>query len=158
MRDRTQRSSVAEVTCPSPLRATELRRQRLGTELRRLRERAGLTATQAAKLLGGNQARMSNIEAGRYGVSAECVRTPACHYECPDHDLVDALAAVTGERKRGWWEAYRDILSSELLDLAELEHHGPGAAHGPHIRAAGTPADHRPRWGPLPAGAAGTPS
>jgi hypothetical protein len=61
MRDRTQRSSVAEVTCPSPLRATELRRQRLGTELRRLRERAGLTATQAAKLLGGNQARMSNI-------------------------------------------------------------------------------------------------
>ncbi|MGW2558519.1 helix-turn-helix domain-containing protein [Streptomyces sp. NPDC001514] len=108
----------------TPSTTPTARRQRLGTELRRLRERAGLTATQAAKLLGGNQARISNIEAGRYGVSAERVRTLACHYECPDHELVEALAAMTGERKRGWWEEYRDILSSGLLDLAELEHHG----------------------------------
>ncbi|NUK61771.1 helix-turn-helix domain-containing protein [Streptomyces lunaelactis] len=100
------------------------RRQRLGAELRKLRERAGLTATEAATLLGGNQARISNIEAGRYGVSADRVRTLTCHYECSDKALVEALAAMTGDRKRGWWEEYREILSSGLLDLAELEHHG----------------------------------
>ncbi|MER6999099.1 helix-turn-helix transcriptional regulator [Streptomyces sp. NPDC000410] len=108
----------------TPSTTPTARRQRLGTELRRLRERAGLTATQASKLLGGNQARISNIEAGRYGVSADRVRTLACHYDCPDQDLVDALAAMTGERRRGWWEEYRETLSSGLLDLAELEHHG----------------------------------
>jgi transcriptional regulator with XRE-family HTH domain len=107
------------------------RRQRLGTELRKLRERAGITATEAAKLLGGNQARISNIEAGRYGVSAERVHTLSCHYNCSDHELVNALAAMTGDRKRGWWEEYREILSSGLLDLAELEHHGT-ALHTSH--------------------------
>ncbi|MHC0429536.1 helix-turn-helix domain-containing protein [Streptomyces sp. O3] len=99
------------------------RRQRLGAELRRLRERAGMTATEAAALLGGNQARISNIEAGRYGVSADRVRTLARNYECSDTALVEALAAMTGERKRGWWEEYREILPPALLDLAELEHH-----------------------------------
>ncbi|WP_069171453.1 helix-turn-helix domain-containing protein [Streptomyces griseus] len=100
------------------------RRKRLGSELRKLRERAGITATEAAALLGGNQARISNIEAGRYGVSADRVRTLACHYHCPDHELVDALASMTGERRRGWWEEYRGTVSPGLLDLAELEHHG----------------------------------
>ncbi|WP_240139264.1 helix-turn-helix domain-containing protein [Streptomyces sp. MUM 178J] len=108
----------------NPSTTPTARRRRLGTELRRLRERAGLTATQAAKLIGGNQARISNIEAGRYGVSADRVRTLACHYDCPDQALVNALASMTGERRRGWWEEYRDVLSPGLLDLAELEHHG----------------------------------
>ncbi|MBX9394735.1 DUF5753 domain-containing protein [Streptomyces sp. TRM72054] len=30
---------------------------------------------------------------------------------------------MTGDRKRGWWEEYREILPSALLDLAEVEHH-----------------------------------
>ncbi|MFB7919036.1 helix-turn-helix domain-containing protein [Streptomyces sp. NPDC056061] len=104
--------------------APTARRRRLGAELRKLRERAGITATEAARLLGGNQARISNIEAGRYGVSAERVRTLSCHYACADGTLVNALAAMTGDRRRGWWEEYREILPTELLDLAELEHHG----------------------------------
>ncbi|MFJ6939415.1 helix-turn-helix domain-containing protein [Streptomyces sp. NPDC101132] len=100
------------------------RRQRLGSELRRLRERAGLTATQAAAFIGGNQARMSNIEAGRYGVSAERVRELAHRYECTDQELIEALSGMTGERRNGWWEEYREILAAGLLDLAELEYHG----------------------------------
>lgn len=106
-----------------PAPTVTLRQQRLGTELRKLRERAGLTSTAAAALLGGPQARISNIEAGRYAVSAERVRTLARNYSCADEAHVDALAAMTGGRKRGWWEEYRDTLPSGLLDLAELEHH-----------------------------------
>ncbi|MFI5799796.1 helix-turn-helix domain-containing protein [Streptomyces sp. NPDC051677] len=106
-----------------PAPTVTLRQQRLGAELRKLRERAGLTSTAAAALLGGPQARISNIEAGRYAVSAERVRTLARNYSCADEAHVDALASMTGGRKRGWWEEYRDNLPSGLLDLAELEYH-----------------------------------
>ncbi|PLW71275.1 helix-turn-helix domain-containing protein [Streptomyces sp. SCUT-3] len=99
------------------------RKQRLGAELRKLRERAGISSTEAAALLGGNQARISNIEAGRYAVSADRVRAMARNYDCSDQRLVDALAGMTGDRKKGWWEEYREVLSTRLLDLAELEHH-----------------------------------
>ncbi|MET9777327.1 helix-turn-helix transcriptional regulator [Streptomyces sp. NPDC006367] len=108
-----------------PVRSNPTARQlRLGTELRKLRERAGLTSTEAARRLGIKQAQVSNMETGRLPVSAERVRTMACLYECPDKNLVEALAGMTGERRRGWWVEYRDVLPSGLLDLAELEHHG----------------------------------
>jgi transcriptional regulator with XRE-family HTH domain len=108
-----------------PVRTNPTARQlRFGAELRRLRERAGLTSTQASQLLGIKQAQVSNMETGRLGVSAERVRTLACQYECPDKALVEAIADMTGERRRGWWEEYRDILPAGLLDLAELERHG----------------------------------
>ncbi|QNS05067.1 helix-turn-helix domain-containing protein [Streptomyces xanthii] len=108
-----------------PVRTSPTARQlRFGAELRRLRERAGLTSTEAARLLGMKQAQVSNMETGRLGVSAERLRSMACQYECPDKSLVDALCGMTGDRRRGWWEEYRDILPPALLDLAELEHHG----------------------------------
>ncbi|MFI0242725.1 helix-turn-helix domain-containing protein [Streptomyces sp. NPDC016845] len=97
------------------------RQLRLGVELRKLRERAGLTATQAGQLMGIKQTQVSNMEAGRVGVSAERVRMLACHYDCADQALVEALADMAAERTRGWWEEYRSILPVGLLDLAELE-------------------------------------
>ncbi|MFF3291749.1 helix-turn-helix domain-containing protein [Streptomyces sp. NPDC003023] len=100
-----------------------LRQQRLGAELRKLRERAGLTSTEAAGLLGGPQSRISNIEAGRYAVSAERVRALAHNYACDEEGYVDALAAMTGSRARGWWDEYAELLAPGLLDLAEMEHH-----------------------------------
>ncbi|MEU0840906.1 helix-turn-helix transcriptional regulator [Streptomyces sp. NPDC005962] len=99
------------------------RRQRLGAELRKLREHAGMSAATAAGLLGGNQTQISNIEAGRHGVSADRVRTLARLYSCGDQECIDALAAMTGTRTRGWWEEYRELLPVGLLDLAEVEHH-----------------------------------
>ncbi|MFF8713719.1 Scr1 family TA system antitoxin-like transcriptional regulator [Streptomyces sp. NPDC015184] len=115
--------------------ALTARRTRLGAELRKLRERAGMTTTQAAALLGTSSGQLSNIEVARFGVSAERVRVAAHTYSCTDQALIEALVAMTGDRKRGWWEEYREILPSTLLDLAEIEHHGTGldAAHSIHI-------------------------
>ncbi|MDQ8702432.1 helix-turn-helix transcriptional regulator [Streptomyces sp. LHD-70] len=108
-----------------PLRSNPTGRQlRLGSELRRMRERAGLTSTEAAQILGIKQNQVSNIEAGRLGVSAERIRKLACQYECDDKALVNALTNMTSDRLRGWWEEYRDILPAGLLNLSELEHHG----------------------------------
>ncbi|MFH8978374.1 helix-turn-helix domain-containing protein [Streptomyces sp. NPDC017890] len=99
------------------------RQLRLGAELRKLRERAGLTSTQASRLLGVQQNQISNVEAARAGVSPERVRTLACHYDCGDTALIDALCDMAAERTRGWWEEYRELLPAALLDLAEVEHH-----------------------------------
>lgn len=99
------------------------RRLRAALELRKMRERAGLTATEAARELGTSQGQLSNVESARFGVSPERIRALACIYSCPDQAFVEALIELATERMLGWWETYREVLPSGLLDLAELEHH-----------------------------------
>ncbi|WP_369248349.1 helix-turn-helix domain-containing protein [Streptomyces sp. R41] len=124
------------------------RQGRLGAELRKLREAAGVVSRDAAEFLGTSQAQISNIEAGKNGVSEERLRRLAMIYACDDAQLVDALADMANERDKGWWEEYRGVLTPKALDLAELEHHGSyirtfQAVHIPgllqtedHVRAA----------------------
>ncbi|MDF3142951.1 MULTISPECIES: Scr1 family TA system antitoxin-like transcriptional regulator [unclassified Streptomyces] len=99
------------------------RQERLGAELRKLRERAGLSGREAARTLGIAESKLSATEVARVGVSAERVRHWASRYACADAALVDALAAMATERGRGWWEEYRGRVPSGYLDVAELEHH-----------------------------------
>ncbi|OMI38283.1 helix-turn-helix domain-containing protein [Streptomyces sparsogenes] len=102
---------------------TTARQRRLGTELRKMRERAGMNVAEAGQRLGVNRTRISNIEAGRFGVSEDRIRTLATIYSCTDRAYIDALVAMNEERVRGWWEDYRDKTHASALDLAELEHH-----------------------------------
>jgi transcriptional regulator with XRE-family HTH domain len=106
-----------------PRSSPTVRQARLGAELRKLREAAGMAAREAGAFLGGNQAQISHIEAGRWGVSADRVRRLATCYSASDEELVEALSAMAEERGRGWWEEYRGVLAPAFLDLAELEHH-----------------------------------
>ncbi|WKK26892.1 helix-turn-helix transcriptional regulator [Streptomyces olivoreticuli] len=100
------------------------RQARLGAELRRLRERAGKTAREAAGLLSTDQAKISNIEAGRIGVSEERIRRLAVFYMCDDNALIEALCSIAREhRGQFWWDEYRGILAPGFLDIAEMEHH-----------------------------------
>lgn len=99
------------------------RQERLGAELRKLREAAGLKGREAAALLGTDSAQVSQIEFGTAGVSEERVRRLAAHYACTDTELIDALAAMATDRARGWWEEYRGLLPTQFLDLSELEHY-----------------------------------
>ncbi|WP_406740047.1 Scr1 family TA system antitoxin-like transcriptional regulator [Streptomyces atratus] len=109
-----------------PRKPPTARQCRLGAELRKMREHAGLTPTEAAALLGTDRTTISNTESGRFGVSGARVRTWAGHYACSDEAYVDALANMAEERIKGWWEDYRGELSGSALDLAELEHHAAG--------------------------------
>ncbi|WP_030945009.1 helix-turn-helix domain-containing protein [Streptomyces sp. NRRL S-646] len=99
------------------------RQARLGTELLKLREAAGLKGREAAALLGTDAARLSQIESGVGGVSEDTVRRLAANYSCADTELIEALVAMATDRSRGWWEEYRGELPNAFLDLAELEHH-----------------------------------
>ncbi|MEU1331250.1 helix-turn-helix transcriptional regulator [Streptomyces sp. NPDC005865] len=99
------------------------RQVRLGTELRRLREAAGISAKEIAGLLGTSSAHMSQIESGRSGISEDRLRRLAAHCACGNDHLIDALATMAAERTRGWWEEYRGLLPTSFLDVSELEHH-----------------------------------
>ncbi|MDV7223290.1 helix-turn-helix domain-containing protein [Streptomyces prunicolor] len=105
------------------------RQMRLGIELRRLREAAGLTAVDAAALLGTGRVQISHIESGLTGVSEQRLRRLASHYACTDEEFVDALVGMATGRTRGWWEEYRGLLPTPFLDLSELEHHARFQRH-----------------------------
>ncbi|MFK4069334.1 Scr1 family TA system antitoxin-like transcriptional regulator [Streptomyces sp. NPDC029674] len=100
-----------------------IRQRRFGLELRRLREAAGMSAPAAASSLGTDRTNISNIEAGRYGISEERLRRLASIYECNDAALIETLASMTGGRKAGWWDEYRGKVPPGLLDISEIEHH-----------------------------------
>ncbi|MEU6140055.1 helix-turn-helix transcriptional regulator [Streptomyces sp. NPDC047081] len=107
-----------------PPRSNPTARQvRLGAELRKLREAAGLKAREVAAFLDSTSGQMSQMEAGIAGVSAARVRRLAAHYGCADEEFVDALAAMAAERSHGWWDDYRGVLPQVNLDVAETEHH-----------------------------------
>ncbi|MEU2714921.1 helix-turn-helix transcriptional regulator [Streptomyces sp. NPDC007205] len=99
------------------------RQMRLATELRRLREAAGLNSRQAAALLGVAPAQITHIESALAGVSEQRLRRLASHYACTDEEFIDALVAMATDRAHGWWEEFRGSLPNSFLDLAELDHH-----------------------------------
>ncbi|MFF9719513.1 helix-turn-helix domain-containing protein [Streptomyces sp. NPDC014603] len=107
----------------APRPTPSVRQRRFGAELRRLREAAGMSAPRAAELLGTDRTTISNVEAGRFGISEHRLRRLASIYECDNANLVDALAAMTGGRTHGWWDEYRGKIPPDFLDVSELEHY-----------------------------------
>src|SRR4051794_26463046 len=99
------------------MREPTARQQRLGAELRQLRVAAGQSTEYAARLLGLDRAKISNMEAGTRIISPERVRTLASNYDCSDDAYVAALVAIAQDSERGWWEDYRGSLPSGFLDI-----------------------------------------
>ncbi|WP_029391420.1 helix-turn-helix domain-containing protein [Streptomyces xiaopingdaonensis] len=106
------------------------RQRRLGLEMRRLREAAGMTTEAAAKLLDVPRTNIPNMESGRSGVSSARVRALAFNYGCTDTGLVSALSDMAVSGKAGWWDQYHGHLPTGFLDVAELEHHAESIRFG----------------------------
>jgi transcriptional regulator with XRE-family HTH domain len=103
-------------------RVPAVRRRRLGEELRRLRDLAGLTSGEAAKRAGWHQSKVSRIETGRSSVRPEDVATLLDVYAVRDRDLRELLATLAGRGyQRGWWHDFRDVLPVEYRDFITLE-------------------------------------
>ncbi|MGP4114470.1 helix-turn-helix domain-containing protein [Streptomyces sp. 4N509B] len=104
------------------LRARPTQRQRrLGAELRKLRESAGLSASEAGTRIGLGRAYMSHIETGRAGISEERLRILVESYGVTRADLIDNLVELALLRGSGWWTQYADTADDSARDLAELE-------------------------------------
>ncbi|MGQ4517116.1 Scr1 family TA system antitoxin-like transcriptional regulator [Streptomyces sp. DW26H14] len=121
-----------------PPRTTPTERQRrLGSEVRRIRTTAGVSAEFAAGLLGVDRGKISNIESGVRGISADRLRTLTCNCDVTDEAYIEALVEMT-QVSTGWWERYRGILPKGLLDIAETENNavrmrGANTVHVPGV-------------------------
>ncbi|WP_030592611.1 helix-turn-helix domain-containing protein [Streptomyces anulatus] len=113
------------------------RQKRLGSELRRMRNDAGESTEFAARLLGVDRAKVSNIESGVRAITPERVRTLASNYGCGETRYVDALVAMAEPRPKDWWEVYRGQLPAGLLDITELEWHATSVRAGVFLHVPG---------------------
>ncbi|WP_380280693.1 helix-turn-helix domain-containing protein [Kitasatospora purpeofusca] len=100
-----------------------LRQRRLGAELRRIREQAGLGGNQLAGLLGVTPAMVTQMENGKSAVSEDRLHAITAACMCVNEPLIEALASMTGERGTGWWEEHRQELPRIPIEVAEIEGH-----------------------------------
>lgn len=103
-----------------------LRRRRLSTELRRARERAGLTTTQTVKSLKWAAGKLSKIEnAETQTVKAADLDKMLDLYKVTDPTVREAMHQLARDAKeRGWWSKYRDVFKDETLPDFEAEASG----------------------------------
>ncbi|ARI53954.1 MULTISPECIES: helix-turn-helix transcriptional regulator [Streptomyces] len=106
---------------PSHPRPT-VRRRRLGAELKRLREKAGVSMEVAAERIGGDKPKISRQENGRQGVSKLEIEALLALYGVSDDRLRTALTTLAREgRRKGWWAQYSDILPAGFQERLSIE-------------------------------------
>ncbi|WP_257137484.1 helix-turn-helix transcriptional regulator [Streptomyces sp. st115] len=106
---------------PSHPRPT-VRRRRLGAELKRLREKAGVKMEEAAERIGGDKPKISRQENGRQGVSKLEIEALLALYGVSDERLRTALTTLAREgRRKGWWAQYSDILPAGFQERLSME-------------------------------------
>lgn len=99
-----------------------VRSRRVGTELRRLREDAGVTTAQAAELLSCSPAKISRIENGIVSVRVVDLRLLLDRYGDQDQEHRTYLERLAREsNKRGWWQDYDDTIPPYYADFIGLE-------------------------------------
>ncbi|MFI6548613.1 helix-turn-helix domain-containing protein [Streptomyces prunicolor] len=99
-----------------------VRKRKLGFELRRLREAAGLKLDDVLDQTGLPTSKVSRIELARLGIKTDDLNTLLDLYGVDDADKRDALHSLARYgNARGWWQTYRDIISPAYADLISLE-------------------------------------
>lgn len=94
-----------------------VRRRRLGAELRKRRENAGITLEFVAERMECSQSKISRIETGHSSVTSRDVRDMLTIYSTPA-DEVDVLVEIAKEaRQKGWWHPYSSVLVGAYVGL-----------------------------------------
>lgn len=94
-----------------------VRRRRLSSELRRLREAADLTIDEVADKLECSASKISRIETGHVGVTPRDARDMLELYGVVG-DAREALVQLSREaRTRGWWHAYSEVFTGAFVGL-----------------------------------------
>ena len=94
-----------------------VRRRRLASELRRLREASQLTIDEVGEKLECSASKISRIETGHVGVTPRDVRDMLELYAI-DEDQREALVQLAREaRKKGWWHAYNEVFTGSFVGL-----------------------------------------
>nr|WP_059045219.1 helix-turn-helix transcriptional regulator [Streptomyces acidiscabies] len=105
-------------------RASTVLARKLGGELLRLREAAGLTQPQAAGALSATAAKVAKMERGWVPIREPDVRALCKLYGVEDEAVVERLLAIAkADRERrkakGWWNQYPQL--QEMIEYIALE-------------------------------------
>lgn len=98
-------------------RSPTVRRRRLGYELRRLREKAGLTIDDVAGQMDCSASKISRIETGHSGVTPRDVRKLLDIYEVVGPEGDELVQIARDARQKGWWHPYSTVLTSAFVGL-----------------------------------------
>jgi transcriptional regulator with XRE-family HTH domain len=104
-----------------------VRRRRLGTELRKLRESCGYKLEEVAALLGVAPSTLSRIETGKAPTKSLYLNQLLEMYGVTDTGQRQILVDMAREgHRKGWWAAYDDVLPSGLDVYVGLEAEASG--------------------------------
>lgn len=96
-------------------RSPTLRRRRLGVELRRHREAAGVTIDVVAERLGCSPSKISRIETGHTSASPVDVSDMLVIYGV-NPDIAGELVEISRDaRQKGWWHPFSTVLNSTYV-------------------------------------------
>ncbi|MFJ9446669.1 helix-turn-helix domain-containing protein [Kitasatospora sp. NPDC101235] len=97
-------------------------RRRLGSELRRLRERTGRQAKSVADELGFSATKVSRIESGQTTLKESDIRAMLELYGVSDEaELRQFISLTRRSTQRGWWHDYADTLPDWFQTYVGLE-------------------------------------
>jgi transcriptional regulator with XRE-family HTH domain len=106
-----------------------VRRLRLAAELRRLRNRSGKTADQVGRALGWSKAKVSRYELARSGLKPADVAMLLDLYGVRGSQREQLLTLAEEATRKGWWDAYADILTEEHRAFIGLEAEATSMQH-----------------------------
>lgn len=102
--------------------APVLPRRRLRAELKKARQRSGLTQEEVASRTEWSESKIIRIEGGGSGISVTDLRALLDLYGVTDPGQVKLLEGLArAAKKRSKWGAYRDVAPQSLLQLIEYE-------------------------------------
>jgi transcriptional regulator with XRE-family HTH domain len=97
-------------------------RRLLGAQLRRLRERQGITREEAGYAIRASGSKMSRLELGRVGFKERDVADLLTLYGVTDErDRESMLALAQDANSPGWWHRYGDVLPGWFETYVGLE-------------------------------------
>jgi transcriptional regulator with XRE-family HTH domain len=97
-------------------------RRLLGAQLRRLRERQGITREEAGYAIRASGSKMSRLELGRVGFKERDVADLLTLYGVTDETDRDTLLALAQDANSpGWWHRYGDVLPGWFETYVGLE-------------------------------------
>lgn len=98
-----------------------LRRRKLGGELRRCREAAGLSVRSLAPLANLRAGTISKIENGRQAILARNVRLILQACGTAESEIQALMEVAEQQERESWWLPYSDSVPSWFRDYVDLE-------------------------------------
>ena len=98
-------------------RSPTIRRRRLGSELRRLREEAHVTIDVVAERLGCSPSKVSRIETGHTSATPRDVKDMLDFYDINGVESDELVQIAREARQKGWWHPYSAVLVGAYVGL-----------------------------------------